>query len=44
MSEDIEEKKTIVKKSLRPVPGQGMVEQVKKHGSFRPQQGDPECA
>ena len=29
----------IVKKSLRPVPNQGMVEKVKKHGGFKPQQG-----
>ena len=37
MSEESEEKETIIKKSLRPVPSQGMVEQAKKHGGFRPQ-------
>ena len=36
MSEESEEKKTLtLKKSLRPVPSQGMVEQVKKHGGFQ---------
>ena len=35
------EKKTIVKKSLRPLPSQGMVEQAKKHGGFRPQRSYP---
>ena len=34
-------KKPIVKKSLRPVPSQGMVEQAKKRGGFRPQRGYP---
>ena len=29
----------IVKKLLRPVTSQGMVEQAKKHGCFRPQRG-----
>ena len=33
-------KKTIAKKSLQPVPSQGMVEQAKKHGGFRPQLGN----
>ena len=37
MSEQSEEKNFIVKKSLRPVPSQGMVEQAKNHGGFRPQ-------
>ena len=32
------EKNFIVKKSLRPVPSQGMVEQAKKHGGFRPRE------
>ena len=42
MSKESEKKKTfIVKESLRPVPSQGMVEQAKKRGSFRPQQGYP---
>ena len=42
MSEESEEKKnSIIKKSLRPVPSQGMVEQAKKHGGFRPQRGHP---
>ena len=36
MSEE-SENNFIVKKSLRPVPSQGMVEQAKKHGGFRPQ-------
>ena len=36
MSEESEKKKNfIMKKSLRPVPSQGMVEQAKKHGGFR---------
>ena len=35
------EKKTIVQKSLRSVPSQGMAEQAKKHGGFRPQRGYP---
>ena len=35
------EKTTVVKKSLRPVPSQGMVEQAKKHGGFRSQPGYP---
>ena len=39
MSEESENNNFIVKKSLRPVPSQGMVEQAKKHGNFRPQQG-----
>ena len=38
MSEESGKKNFIVKKSLRPVPGQGMVEQAKKHGSFRTQE------
>jgi len=37
MSEKSENNNFIVKKSLRPVPTQGMVEQAKKHGGFRPQ-------
>ena len=40
MSEE-SEKKTIVKKSLWPVPSQGKDEQAKKHGGFRPQGGNP---
>ena len=35
MSEESEEKNFIVKKSLRPVPSRGLVEQAKKHGGFR---------
>ena len=31
----------IVKKSLRPVPSQGVVEQAKKQGGFRLQRGYP---
>ena len=31
----------IVKKLLRPVPSQGVVEQAQKHGSFRLQRGYP---
>ena len=39
MSEESEKKKNlIIKKLLCPVPNQGMVEQAKKHGGFRPQQ------
>ena len=34
-------KKTAVKKSLQPFPNQGMVEQAKKNGDFRPQRGYP---
>ena len=42
MSEESEKNKNfIVKKSLRPVPSQIMVEQAKKHGGFRPQRGYP---
>ena len=37
----MEKKNFTVKKSLRSVPSQGMVEQAKKHGSFRPQRGNP---
>ena len=37
MSEESENNNFIIKKSLRPVPSQGMVEQAKKDGSFRPQ-------
>ena len=37
--EESEKKNFIVKKLLLPVPSQGTVEQVKKHGCFRPQQG-----
>ena len=36
MSEESDKKNFIVKKSFRPVPSQGMVEQATKHGSFRP--------
>ena len=36
MSEESEKKNFIVKKSLWPFPSQGMVEQAKKHGGFRP--------
>ena len=32
-------KNYVVKKSLWPAPSQGMVEQAKKHGGFRPQRG-----
>ena len=39
MSEENEKKTFIIKKSLRPVPSQGIVEQAKKHGDFRPQWG-----
>ena len=39
MSEEVGEKNFRVKKSLRPVPSQGMVEQAKKHGGFTPQRG-----
>ena len=41
MSEESGEKNFIVKKSLRPVPNQGVVEQAKKHDAFRPQLGNP---
>ena len=41
MSVESGKKQLFVKKSLRPVPSQGMVEQAKKHGGFRPQQGNP---
>ena len=41
MSEESENNNFIVKKSLWPIPSRGMVEQVKKHGGFRPQQGYP---
>ena len=33
------ENKVIVQKSLQPVPSQGIVEQTKKYGELRPQQG-----
>ena len=36
MSEGTEKTNSIVNKSLRPVPSQGMVKQAKKHGGFRP--------
>ena len=39
MSEESEKDNFIIEKSLRPVSSQGMVEQAKKHGSFRPQRG-----
>ena len=41
LSEESENNNFIVKKSLRPVLSQDMVEQAKRHGSFRPQQGYP---
>ena len=41
MSEESEKKNFVVKKLLRPVPSQGMVEQAKQHGGFRPQRGYP---
>ena len=41
MSEESENNNFIVKKSLQPVPSHGMIEQAKKHGSFRPQRGYP---
>ena len=41
MSEESENNNFIVNKSLRPIPSQGMVEQSKKYGGFRPQQGIP---
>ena len=44
MSEENEKKNFIVKKSLRPVPSQGKVEQAKKHGGFIPQRGYPRDA
>ena len=44
MSEESGKKNFIVQKSLRPVPSQGMVEQAKKHGGFRPQRGYPGSA
>ena len=40
-SEESEKKNFIAQKSLRPVPSQGMVEQAKKHGGFRPQRCYP---
>ena len=39
MSEESGKKNFIVKKSLWPVPSQGMVEQAKTHDGFRPQRG-----
>ena len=39
MSEESDKTNFLVEKSLWPVPSQGMVEQAKKHGGFRPQQG-----
>ena len=41
MTEESENNNFIVKKSLRLVPSQGMVEQAKKRGNFRPQRGYP---
>ena len=38
-SEESENNNFIIKKSLRPVPSQGKVEQAKKHGGVRPQRG-----
>ena len=40
--ESEKEENFIMKKSLRPVPSQGLVKQSKKHGTFRPQRGYPE--
>ena len=39
LSEESGKKNFIVKKSLQPVPSQGMIEQAQKHGGFRPQRG-----
>jgi len=44
MSEESAKKSLIVKKSLQPVPSEGMAEKAKKHGDFRPQRGNPGCA
>ena len=41
MSGESEKKYFIVKELFWPVPSQGMVEQAKKHGGFRPQRGYP---
>ena len=41
MSEESENNNFIIEKLLRPVSSQGMVEQVNKHGAFRPQWGNP---
>ena len=37
MSEESEKNNFIIKKLLQSVPRQGIVEQAKKHGGFRPQ-------
>ena len=39
MSEEGEKKNFTVKKSLWPIPSQGMGEHAKKHGGVRPQRG-----
>ena len=39
MSEESEKKNFIIKKSVWPLPSQGIVEQVKKNGEFRPHWG-----
>ena len=44
MSEESENNNFIIKKSLRPVPSQGKVEQAKKHGGFRPHEVTEETA
>ena len=41
MNEESEKVYFIMKKSLRPVPSQDMVEQARKYGGFWPQQGYP---
>jgi len=43
-SEESENNNFIIKKSLRPVPSQGKVEQAKKHGGFRPHEVTEETA
>ena len=44
ISEKSGKKKIIVKKSLRPVPIQGIVEQAEQNGELSPQRGNPGCA
>ena len=39
MDEESEKNIIIVKKLFWPIPSQGMVEQAKKYGGFRPQRG-----
>ena len=41
MSEESEKRNFIIKKSLQPVPSQGMVEQAKNRGGFKAQLGNP---